>query len=295
MLKMIAMVAPVRSPPGRSTGTTHFRHCSEYETLPHVLGSCPQGAVLRIKRHNIIRSMIADALRSKNLDVHEEVHCIADGESNRRIDIIAINRNKQTPKFDRTELKVQSNKDSGCGSSTANRVEILRQLPSNTARAKRTAKLGGDDTLTTLETVTVTADLQNRGMWLVINRSRNQTRANEMRLLRKYAIRKDQDNRQGLELNGLHHLLVYADDVNMLGENPQTVRYNTGTLLEAKDRMWLCVSHQNFYPYIRADGRRKETKRASPRSGYLIFEVVYTDADNEPSAGEQEGSTQTFK
>ncbi|KAJ4434411.1 hypothetical protein ANN_22972 [Periplaneta americana] len=71
-------------------------HCSEYETLSHVLGSCPQGEVLRIKRHNIIRSMIADALRSKNLDVHEEVHCIADGGSNRKIDIIAINRNKQT-------------------------------------------------------------------------------------------------------------------------------------------------------------------------------------------------------
>ncbi|KAJ4436141.1 hypothetical protein ANN_18768 [Periplaneta americana] len=96
MLKMIVMVAPVHSLPGRSTGTTHCRHCSDYETLPHVLGSCPQGEVLRIKRHNIIRSLIADALRSKNLDVHEEVHCIADGGSNRRIDIIAINRNKQT-------------------------------------------------------------------------------------------------------------------------------------------------------------------------------------------------------
>ncbi|KAJ4443688.1 hypothetical protein ANN_05363 [Periplaneta americana] len=52
----------------------------------------------------------------------------------------------------------------------------------------------------------------------------------------EYAIRKVQDNREGLELKGLHQFLVYADDVNMLGENPQTIRENTGILLEAKEQ-----------------------------------------------------------
>ncbi|KAJ4452334.1 hypothetical protein ANN_03859 [Periplaneta americana] len=50
------------------------------------------------------------------------------------------------------------------------------------------------------------------------------------------------DNRQGLELNGLHQLLVYADDVNMLGENPRTIGENTGILLETSKAIGLEVN-----------------------------------------------------
>ncbi|KAJ4451375.1 hypothetical protein ANN_02837 [Periplaneta americana] len=86
VIKMTAIVAPVRALPGRSTGTSHCRHFSESKSLPHVLGKCPRGEMSTIKRHNVIRSLLAAALRNKGWEVYEEVHCLADQDSVRRID-----------------------------------------------------------------------------------------------------------------------------------------------------------------------------------------------------------------
>jgi hypothetical protein len=45
----------------------------------------------------------------------------------------------------------------------------------------------------------------------------------------EYIIREVQGNQVGLKLNGTHYLLAYVDDVNLLGDNIDTIKKNTET------------------------------------------------------------------
>ena len=56
------------------------------------------------------------------------------------------------------------------------------------------------------------------------------------------AIRRVQVNQDGLKLKGTHQLVVYADDVNILGESVHTVKENSEALVVATKEIGLDVN-----------------------------------------------------
>jgi hypothetical protein len=50
------------------------------------------------------------------------------------------------------------------------------------------------------------------------------------------------ENQVGLELNGTHKVLVYTHNVNLLGDNIDTIKKNTETLIDAGKEVGLEVN-----------------------------------------------------
>ena len=58
----------------------------------------------------------------------------------------------------------------------------------------------------------------------------------------EYAIGRVRVNQDGLKLNGIHQLLAYADDVNILGGSVHTVKENVYVLVVATKEIGLEVN-----------------------------------------------------
>ena len=58
----------------------------------------------------------------------------------------------------------------------------------------------------------------------------------------EYAIRKVQETNLGLDMNGKHQVLAYADDLNLTGDDIRRIERNTDVLLSACKVIGLAVN-----------------------------------------------------
>jgi hypothetical protein len=63
-----------------------------------------------------------------------------------------------------------------------------------------------------------------------------------LKLALEYGIRNVQENQVGLKLNGIYELLAYADNVNLLGDNINTIKKNAETLIYASKEVCLEIN-----------------------------------------------------
>jgi hypothetical protein len=57
---------------------------------------------------------------------------------------------------------------------------------------------------------------------------------------------KVQENQLGLKLNGTYQLLVYADYVDLLGDNTDTIKESTETLLDVSKEVGVEVNAEKL-------------------------------------------------
>jgi hypothetical protein len=89
----------------------------------------------------------------------------------------------------------------------------------------------------------------------------------------EYAIRKVQENQVGLKLNGTHQLLAYTDDLNLLGDNIDTINKNTETLIDASREVGLEVNTEKT-KYMLVSGPECRPKSGNKNTKQIIRKYV---------------------
>jgi hypothetical protein len=77
----------------------------------------------------------------------------------------------------------------------------------------------------------------------------------------------------GFGLNGTHQLLAYADDVDIVGKNIDTIQKNTEALLDASKKVGLEVNPEKI-KYMLVSRCQKAGQRQSIKIGNRSFESV---------------------
>jgi hypothetical protein len=65
-----------------------------------------------------------------------------------------------------------------------------------------------------------------------------------------YAIRKVQETQVGMKLNGTHQLLLYTEDVNLLGDNIDAIEKSTETIIDASKEVHLEINVEKTKPIM---------------------------------------------